>query len=146
MSTAATNPRVVVILETLNTASADVPFTSSGIAFTASAETKSATGIASSALIFSSTALEIASALCSTISSSVGAFAAGVDVVGLDGIVDEQTMSNTFGAYAPFDNPSVSFVVVSPDIYYKEGSSTYRTQVNKTISYRISKKYFDLYK
>ena len=63
-----------------------------------------------------------------------------------DGLIDKQTMTNTFGAYAPYDNPKVSFLVVSPDIYYKESSSTYRTQVNKTISYRISQKYFDLYK
>ena len=63
-----------------------------------------------------------------------------------DGIVDKATMSNTFGAYAPYDNPEVSFVVVSPDIYYKEGNSTTRSTVNRRISYRISQKYFDLYK
>lgn len=63
-----------------------------------------------------------------------------------NGIVDKETMSNTFGAYAPYDNPEVSFVVVSPDIYYKEGTSTSRSGVNRRISYRISQKYFDLYK
>ena len=63
-----------------------------------------------------------------------------------DGMVDKETMSNTFGAYAPYDNPTVSFVVVSPDIYYKEGASTARTNVNQRISYRISQKYFELYK
>lgn len=63
-----------------------------------------------------------------------------------DGIVDTETMSNTFGAYAPYDNPTVSFVVVSPDIFYKEGTSTSRAPINRLISYRISQKYFDLYK
>ena len=63
-----------------------------------------------------------------------------------DGMIDKETMTNTFGAYAPYDNPEVSFVVVSPDIYYKEGYSTYKTDVNRRISYRISQKYFELYK
>ncbi len=63
-----------------------------------------------------------------------------------DGIVDTETMSNTFGAYAPYDDPTVSFVVISPDIFYKEGSSTSRAPINRLISYRISQKYFDLYK
>lgn len=62
-----------------------------------------------------------------------------------DGIIDKETITNTFGAYAPYDNPKVSFVVISPNIYYKEGNSTYKTSVNKTISYRISKKYFEMY-
>jgi len=63
-----------------------------------------------------------------------------------NGIIDKATMSNTFGAYAPYDNPEVSFVVISPDVYYKEGSSTSRSGVNRRISYRISQKYFELYK
>ena len=63
-----------------------------------------------------------------------------------DGIIDKETMSNTFGAYAPYDNPKVSFLVVSPNIYYKESSSTARSGVNRKISRLISQKYFDLYK
>ena len=63
-----------------------------------------------------------------------------------DGIIDKETMSNTFGAYAPYDNPKVSFLVVSPNIYYKESSSTVRSGVNRKISRLISQKYFDLYK
>lgn len=62
-----------------------------------------------------------------------------------DGVVDTATMSNTFGAYAPYDDPQVSFVVVSPDIFYKEGTSTSRAPINRIISYRISQKYFELY-
>ena len=61
-----------------------------------------------------------------------------------DGIVDKETMSNTFGAYAPYDNPKVSFVVVSPDIYYKE-TSTSRAPINRNITYKISSKYFEMY-
>ena len=62
-----------------------------------------------------------------------------------DGVVDKETMTNTFGGYAPYDNPKVSFVVISPDIFYKE-TSTSRAPINKNISYRISQKYFEFYK
>ena len=64
----------------------------------------------------------------------------------LDGYVDTMTQSNTFGAYAPYDNPKVSFVVISPDIYYNESNSDTISPVNKRISYRISQKYFEIYK
>lgn len=63
-----------------------------------------------------------------------------------DGVIDKETISNTFGAYAPYDNPTVSFLVVSPNVYYKESNSTARSSVNKRISYRISQKYFEIYK
>lgn len=63
-----------------------------------------------------------------------------------DGIIDKSTFSNTFGAYAPYDNPRVSFMVISPDIYYKETPSTTRAPINRRISSRISQKYFEIYK
>lgn len=61
-----------------------------------------------------------------------------------DGVVDKETLTNTFAGYAPYDEPKVSFVVVTPDIYYNEGTTT-RTKIIKRISTRISKKYFELY-
>lgn len=61
-----------------------------------------------------------------------------------DGVVDKETLTNTFAGYAPYDGPKVSFVVVTPDIYYNEGTTT-RTKIIKRISTRISKKYFELY-
>jgi len=63
-----------------------------------------------------------------------------------DGVVDTETLTNTFVAYAPYDNPIVSFTVISPDIYYDENGSTYQSNVNKRIVSRVSKKYFDFYK
>ena len=63
-----------------------------------------------------------------------------------DGVVDTETLTNTFVAYAPYDNPRVSFTVISPDIYYDENGSTYQSNVNKRIVTRVSKKYFDFYK
>lgn len=62
-----------------------------------------------------------------------------------DGIVDKETISNTFAAYAPYDNPTVSFTVVSPDVYnYDNGSST-RSSVNMHIAQEVSKKFFEIY-
>lgn len=63
----------------------------------------------------------------------------------LDGNIDKETITNTFAAYVPYDNPVVTFTVISPDIYYSETNSSYQTNVNKRISKQVSQKYFDLY-
>lgn len=63
-----------------------------------------------------------------------------------DGVVDTETITTTFAAYAPYDNPQVSFTVISPDVYYNESGSTYQSSVNKRIVSRVSKKYFEIYK
>jgi len=62
-----------------------------------------------------------------------------------DGIVDKETISATFGAYAPYDNPIVSFTVVSPDIYHYDNNSSTRTNVNMRIAKEVSKKFFEIY-
>ena len=61
-----------------------------------------------------------------------------------DGVIDTETISATFAGYAPYDNPNVVFVAVSPDIAIAD--SYYQSSVNKRISNQISKKYFELYK
>lgn len=63
-----------------------------------------------------------------------------------NGIVDTETVSNTFVGYAPYDNPIMSFAVISPDIYYNENGSDYKSTVNKKIAYEVSKKFFEIYK
>ena len=63
----------------------------------------------------------------------------------LDGNIDKETITNTFASYVPYDNPVVTFTVISPDIYYSETNSSYQTNVNKRISKQVSQKYFDLY-
>lgn len=63
-----------------------------------------------------------------------------------DGIVDTETITNTFSGYLPYDDPEVVFTVISPDIYYSSNNSTYQTSVNKRISKRISEKYFEIFK
>ena len=62
-----------------------------------------------------------------------------------DGLVDKETLSNTFVGYAPSDNPKVTFTIISPDIGYYKGNKTIRSYVNRRISYQVSKKYFDFY-
>lgn len=61
----------------------------------------------------------------------------------LDGKIDTETVSNTFSAYAPYENPKVVFTVVSPDVY--NYGSSYISNVNKRISQKISQKYFEIY-
>ena len=63
-----------------------------------------------------------------------------------DGVVDKETVTNTFAGYAPYDNPKVTFTVISPDIYHYDNNSTYQTLVNMRISQEVSKKFFEIYK
>ena len=46
-----------------------------------------------------------------------------------DGYIDKETISNTFVGYAPYDNPIVTFTVVSL-MYHIENRSSYQTSVN----------------
>lgn len=63
-----------------------------------------------------------------------------------DGKVDKETVTKTFVAYAPYDNPQVTFTVISPDIYYSETGSTYQSTVDKRIAKEVSDAYFSMYK
>ncbi|MDD3392124.1 MAG: penicillin-binding protein 2 [Bacilli bacterium] len=62
-----------------------------------------------------------------------------------DGVIDTETITNTFVGYAPYDNPVVTFTVISPDIYYDSGKSTYQSKVNKRITQQVSQKFFEIY-
>ena len=62
-----------------------------------------------------------------------------------DGVVDQQTISTTFVAYAPYDDPKVTFTIISPDVSREDGRSSYQSNINKRISQAISKKYFEIY-
>ena len=63
-----------------------------------------------------------------------------------DGIVDKETYSKSFMGYAPFDNPVMSIVVISPHIRLKKQNSEYASNVNKRITSRISNIFFENYK
>ncbi len=62
-----------------------------------------------------------------------------------DGVIDKETLSHTFASYAPYDNPKVTFVIVSPDVYYSKTGSSYTSGVNKRITQKVSNAYFELY-
>lgn len=62
-----------------------------------------------------------------------------------DGKIDTETVTNTFAGYLPYDNPKVTFAVISPDIYHYGNNSIYQTTVNKRITQRVSQKYVEMY-
>ena len=62
-----------------------------------------------------------------------------------DEMIDTETLTNTFVGFAPYDNPTFSFAVLSPDVTHYGNNSTYRTSVNQKISYEVSKKFFEIY-
>lgn len=63
-----------------------------------------------------------------------------------DGVVDKETITTTFVAYAPSDNPKVTFTIISPDVSRNDGRTNHQSNVNKRIAQAISKKYFEIYK
>ncbi|MGN1268124.1 MAG: penicillin-binding transpeptidase domain-containing protein [Candidatus Aphodocola sp.] len=63
-----------------------------------------------------------------------------------DGKVDTETYSKSFIGYAPYDNPVMSIVSISPHVSHKKGNRTYTSNVNKRIVSRICNKFFEIYK
>lgn len=61
-----------------------------------------------------------------------------------NGVIDKETISSTFAGFAPYDNPKMSIVVVTPDVSHIYGIS-YLSTINRRISQQISKKYFEIY-
>ncbi len=62
-----------------------------------------------------------------------------------DGIIDTETISSTFAGYAPYDDPKMTITVVSPDVSHPNSNISFRTQVNRRISVRVSNKFFEIY-
>ena len=62
-----------------------------------------------------------------------------------DGKVDTETISTTFVAYAPLEDPKVTFTIISPDVSHNSGRTPYQSNINKRLADRVSKKYFDFY-
>ncbi len=62
-----------------------------------------------------------------------------------DGVVDTETYSKSFIGYAPYDNPVMSIVAISPHVSHKRGVSSYTSNVNKRIVSRICNKFFEIY-
>lgn len=59
-----------------------------------------------------------------------------------DGKVDTETISTSFIGYAPNDNPTMSIVVVSPDISLPDAG--YQSMITKRITAKMVNKYFAL--
>ena len=62
----------------------------------------------------------------------------------LDGLIDTETITNTFVGYAPYNNPTVTFTVVSPDVAYPNSNGD-QSYVNRRIAKKVSEAYFNLY-
>lgn len=63
-----------------------------------------------------------------------------------DGKVDTETYSKSFVGYAPYDDPVMSIISISPHVRHKKSSSTYSSNVNKRIVSRICNIFFENYK
>lgn len=63
-----------------------------------------------------------------------------------NGVVDTETLTTTFVAYAPYDDPRVTFTILSPDVSHYGNNSSYQSVVNMRITQEVSQKYFDIYK
>lgn len=63
-----------------------------------------------------------------------------------DGLVDTMTYSRSFVGYAPYDNPRVSFTIISPSTSHNQNDDNYKTSINYRISSEVSKKFFEIYR
>ena len=61
-----------------------------------------------------------------------------------DGKIDTETISTLFGSYMPSDKPTLSMLVVSPNVSY-ESTVDYRSNITKRLSSRVSSLYFEKY-
>ncbi len=61
-----------------------------------------------------------------------------------DGTVDTETITTSFVGYAPYDDPRMSIVVISPDVADATAETT--SSINKRLSGEIVNKYFEIYK
>lgn len=55
-----------------------------------------------------------------------------------DNKVDVKTITKALAAYIPYDNPKYSLVVISPNIAYENGRSSYSSNINARISRKVS--------
>ncbi len=60
-----------------------------------------------------------------------------------DGKVDTETITTSFVGYAPYDDPRMSIVVISPDVADANAETT--SAINKRLSSEIVNKYFEIY-
>ncbi len=68
-----------------------------------------------------------------------------VDTTG-DGNIDTETLSTVLVAYAPYEKPTVTFTIVTPNVGTGDIGFNQMSRINKRISQKVSKKYFEIYK
>lgn len=61
-----------------------------------------------------------------------------------NGVIDTETITTSFVGYAPYDDPKMSVVVISPDV--AEANTDTTSSINKRLSSKIVNKYFEIYK
>ena len=61
-----------------------------------------------------------------------------------NGVVDTETITTSFVGYAPYNDPRMSIVVISPDV--SEANADTTSGINKRLSSKIVNKYFEIYK
>lgn len=66
-----------------------------------------------------------------------------IDTTG-DGVVDTETITTSFVGYAPYNDPRMTIVVISPDVAEADTDTT--SSINKRLSSQIVNKYFEIYK
>lgn len=79
---------------------------------------------------------------------SIGAGKTGTSQSFIDtdgnGVVDTETITTSFIGYAPYENPKMTIVVISPDVAEADAETT--STINKRLSSEIVNKYFEIYK
>ena len=62
-----------------------------------------------------------------------------------DGVIDTETVSNSFVGYYPFDNPTMSITVTTPDVENPNTDISFHSYVNRRIARNVSNLYFEKY-
>ena len=63
-----------------------------------------------------------------------------------NGKIDTETLSTSLVAYAPYDNPKVTFTVITPNVGTGDITFGQMSKVNNRISRKISQTYFEISK
>lgn len=62
-----------------------------------------------------------------------------------DGKIDTETITTNFVGYAPYDDPKITFTIISPDVALEDTSYEQMSKVNRRITQKVSEKYFEIY-
>ena len=63
-----------------------------------------------------------------------------------DSKIDTETITTNFLGYAPYDNPTVTFTIISPDVAVADTDYNNMSKINRRLTQKVSQKYFEIYK